>query len=155
MISNSAGMRLTETAHNLFDVMTQFCLVAPRGRRRLGELKEVEFLTLALLHQHGTMIVGDIQRLLGILPAQMSRIIRGLESHNPPCIQCQINLQDKRKIDVTLTDAGARALSDYEQLRVQGITDVIRNMPEEEREQLNRMVEKLRAALETAHFHQV
>jgi DNA-binding MarR family transcriptional regulator len=155
MISNSAGMRLAETAHNLFDVMTQFCLVAPRGRRRLGELKEVEFLTLSLLHQHGTMIVGDIQRLLGVLPAQMSRIIRGLESHNPPCIQCQINLQDKRKIDVTLTEAGERALSEYQQLRIQGITDIIRNLPEDERDQLNRVVEKLRTVLEASHFHQV
>src|SRR5436190_10054460 len=106
MISNNTDMRLTDTAHNLFDVMTQFCLVAPRGRRRLGELKEVEFLTLALLHQHGTMIVGDIQRLLGVLPAQMSRIIRGLESRDQPCIQCQINPQDKRKIDVNLSEAG-------------------------------------------------
>ena len=155
MISNSAGMRLTETAHNLFDVMTQFCLVAPRGRRRLGDLKEVEFLTLALLHQHGTMIVGDIQRLLGVLPAQMSRIIRGLEGRSSPCIQCQINIQDKRKIDVTITEAGERALSDYEQHRIQGITDILRAMPEDERDQLNRMVEKLRSALESSHFHQV
>ena len=41
MISNSAVMRLTETAHNLFDVMTQFCLVAPRGllcTEALGDL---------------------------------------------------------------------------------------------------------------------
>ncbi len=151
MISNSAGMRLTETARNLFDVMTQFCLVAPRGRRRLGELKEVEFLTLALLHQHGTMIVGDIQRLLGVLPAQMSRIIRGLENREAPCIQCQINTHDKRKIDVTLTDSGARALSDYEQMRIHGITEVLRNMPEEERDELNRVVEKLRGALDSAH----
>src|SRR5207302_10999085 len=100
-----------------------------------------------LLHQHGTMIVGDIQRLLGVLPAQMSRIIRGLEGRDHPCIHCQINVQDKRKIDVTLTDAGERALADYEHMRIQGITDVLRNMPEDDREELNRVVEKLRSAL--------
>ncbi len=148
MISNSTGVRLAETAHNLFDVMTQFCLVAPRGRRRLGDLKEVEFLTLALLHQHETMIVGDIQRLLGVLPAQMSRIIRGLESRDRPAIQCQINSQDKRKIDVTLTEAGERALLDYEQMRIQGIGDVLRNMHEDDQDELNRVIDKMRTALE-------
>ena len=50
-----------------------------RRRRRLGDLKEVEFLTLAILQANGTMIVGDIQRILGVLPAQMSRIIRSME----------------------------------------------------------------------------
>src|SRR5207248_7975145 len=93
MIANGVAIRVDETAQNLFEVITQFCLTAPRGRRRLGELKEVEFLTLALLHQHETMIVGDIQRQLGVLPAQMSRIIRSLENRERPYIHCRINPQ--------------------------------------------------------------
>ncbi len=148
MISNTTDVRLVETAHNLFDIVTQFCLVAPRGRRRLGELKDVEFLTLAILHQHSTMIVGDIQRILGVLPAQMSRIIRALEGLQPPYIHCRINAQDKRKIDVTLTESGERALLEYQDLRTQGIADVLRNMPEEELEDINRVIERLRSALE-------
>jgi DNA-binding MarR family transcriptional regulator len=150
MISNSTDVRLGDTAQNLFDVMTQFCLVAPRGRRRMGELKEVEFLTLAILHEHNTMIVGDIQRLLGVLPAQMSRIIRALESREMPFITCQINPQDKRKIDVTLTESGERALLDYQEMRTQGIADVLRNMPEDDQDELNRVIEKLRIALEAS-----
>lgn len=61
MVASEMTLRHDETAQELFEVMTQFCLATSRGRRRLGDLKEVEFLTLAILHQHGTMIVGDIQ----------------------------------------------------------------------------------------------
>ncbi len=69
------GHRLDDIAHELFQLVTQICLSTLRGRRRGGELKEVEFLTLSLLQSNGTMIVGDIQKLLGILPAQMLRVI--------------------------------------------------------------------------------
>jgi DNA-binding MarR family transcriptional regulator len=150
MISNSAGMRLAETAHNLFDVMTQFCLVAPRGRRRMGDLKEVEFLTLAMLHQHGTMIVGDIQRLLGVLPAQMSRIIRSLEARERPYIACRINPRDKRKIDVCLTAAGDKALAEYRDYRVRGIADLLRQLPDDDLEEIHGVLDKLRLPSERA-----
>src|SRR5258705_397352 len=78
--ASTAGVRLDEVAQCLFAAITHFCLTAPRARRRAGDLKEVEYLTLALLQQNESMIVGEIQRLLGVLPAQMSRIIRSLEA---------------------------------------------------------------------------
>ena len=62
MVASGTGLRAEETARELFDVVTQLCLATLRGRRRPGDLKEVEFLTLSILHDHGTMIVGDIQR---------------------------------------------------------------------------------------------
>src|SRR5436305_13815175 len=91
-------MRVDELAQKLFDVITQFCLTVPRHRRRSGDLKEVEFLALSILRQHDTLIVGDIQRMLGVLPAQMSRIIRSLEMRDQPLIACRINPQDTRTI---------------------------------------------------------
>src|SRR5690349_13062007 len=103
MVANGSGTRLEELAQQLFDVVTRFCLTIPRSRRKLGDLKDIEYLTLSLLHQHEPLIVGDIQRQLGVLPAQMSRIIRALESRERPLITCRINSQDKRKIDVVLT----------------------------------------------------
>ena len=94
--------RVEDIAHELFQVVTQICLSTLRGRRPAGDLKEVEFLTLSLLQDHGSMIVGDIQRVLSVLPAQMSRVIRSLENRERPLIQCSINPRDKRKIDVEL-----------------------------------------------------
>jgi DNA-binding MarR family transcriptional regulator len=148
MVASGAGVRLEEMAQDLFEVITQFCLAAPRGRRRTGDLKEVEFLTLAVLHQHGTMIVGDIQRLLGILPAQMSRIIRSLEGRDRPLITCRINPRDKRKIDVCLTTAGDKALLEYEAQRVRGITERLRNLSAEDQQDINRLLDKLHSVLE-------
>jgi DNA-binding MarR family transcriptional regulator len=148
MVASTAGVRLDDIAHGLFSAITQFCLATPRARRRSGDLKELEYLTLSLLRQHQSMIVGDIQRLLGVLPAQMSRIIRSLEARERPLIACQINPHDKRKIDVCLTPAGDKALQDYRAARIRGIVDVLAKLPEDDLDELGRLLDKLNAALE-------
>lgn len=142
-----AGHRVEDIAGDLFEVVTQICLSTLRGRRN-GHLKEVEFLTLSILHSHGTMIVGDIQRLLGVLPAQMSRIIRSLENRDRPLIQCRINSRDKRKIDVVLTEAGEKALLVYQGERVGRIVERLHNLSDEDQEDLLRLLHKLHAILE-------
>jgi DNA-binding MarR family transcriptional regulator len=148
MVASGTGVRLEDTARDLFEVVTQLGLTALRSRRRPGDLKEVEFLTLALLHEHGTMIVGEIQRLLGVLPAQMSRIVRALEARERPLISCQINPRDKRKVDVCLTPAGEKALLDYEAIRTDRLIELLRRLPEEERIDLDRLVDKLHGLLD-------
>src|SRR5438105_9613723 len=134
MVASGTGVRLEDTARDLFEVVTQLGLTALRGRKRTGDLKEVEFLTLAILHAHGTMIVGAIQRLLGVLPAQMSRVIRALENRERPLIACRINPRDKRKIDVCMTTAGEKVLQDYRGVRVGRIVELLHNLPEDEQE---------------------
>ena len=150
MVASTAGVRLEEVAQNLFAVITQFCLVAPRGRRRSGDLKEVEFLALAILSQNQTMIVGEIQRLLGVLPAQMSRIIRSLEARERPLIACRINPQDKRKIDVCLTAAGDKALADYREQRVRAIAELLRRLPDDDLGDIHGLLDKLQPLPERA-----
>jgi DNA-binding MarR family transcriptional regulator len=151
MVASGTALRLEDTARELFDLVTQISLATLRGRRRAGDLKEAEFLTLSILQDHGTMIVGDIQRLLGVLPAQMSRIIRALEARDRPLINCRINPRDKRKIDVCMTDAGERALTEYQALRVDRIVGILRDLPEDEQDEFNRLVDKLRGLLERGH----
>jgi DNA-binding MarR family transcriptional regulator len=143
MVASGTGMRVEELAQNLFDLITQFCLAVPRGRRRSGDLKEVEFLTLSILRQRDTLIVGDIQRMLGVLPAQMSRIIRALEDRDQPLIACRINPQDKRKIDVALTPAGQAAFQDYQTSRIRSIAAILTKLSEEDIDDLNRLMEKM------------
>jgi DNA-binding MarR family transcriptional regulator len=148
MVASGTGLRLEETARELFGLITQLGLLALRGRRRSGELKELEFLTLAFLHEHGTMTVGDIQRLLGVLPAQMSRIIRSLESRERPFITCQINPRDKRKVDVALTSPGEKALFEYQIVRTNRLVELLRDLSEDEQEAMSQLVEKLHGVLE-------
>src|SRR5438128_8258712 len=142
MIASGTAVRLEEVGRDLFDVITQLCLAAVRGRRRAGDLKEVEFLTLSILQGHGTMIVGEIQRQLGVLPAQMSRIIRSLEARERPLISCRINPRDKRKIDVVLTPAGIAACQDYQTSRVRIISHALEQLSDEDRDDLHRLPNK-------------
>jgi DNA-binding MarR family transcriptional regulator len=143
MAVSEALIRVDELAQKLFDVITQFCLTIPRHRRRTGDLKEVEFLTLSILRNQETLIVGDIQRMLGVLPAQMSRIIRSLETREQPLIACRINPQDKRKIDVALTTAGRIAFQEYQTSRISSIALLLAKMSEDDLENLNLLLAKM------------
>jgi DNA-binding MarR family transcriptional regulator len=140
--------RIDDIAQELFQVVTQICLSTLRGRRRAGDLKEVEFLTLSLLQGNGVMIVGDIQRILGILPAQMSRVIRSLENRERALIQCRINSRDKRKIDVELTPHGEKALLEYQAKRVGRIVAQLSNLTDEDQDDLIRALNKLHGLLD-------
>jgi DNA-binding MarR family transcriptional regulator len=141
--STAMGIRLDELAQGLFDAFTRFRLKGPRGRRRAGDLKEVEFLTLTLLSQSDSLIVGEIQRQLGVLPAQMSRIIRALEDRDRPLIACRINPNDKRKIDVTLTPTGRAAFQEYQASRIRNIVNLLAKLPDDDLEDLSRVLEKI------------
>ena len=147
MATGTTTHRLDDIAHELFQLVTQICLSTLRGRRRGGELKEVEFLTLSLLSSGGTMIVGDIQKLLGILPAQMSRVIRALENRDRPLIQCRINPRDKRKIDVCLTGNGEKMLLEYQSKRVGRIVERLQTLSDDEQEELIRALTRLHGLL--------
>ncbi len=153
MITASSGappqapaQRLEAIAHDLYEVITHLCLAAPR-RRRTGDLKEIEYLALALLQDRPTMIVGDMQRLLGILPAQMSRVIRSLESRQWPLIECRINPQDKRKINVVLTEAGEKAIHEYQGVRVHRIAQLLQDLPEDDQESLIHLLDRVRNSM--------
>jgi DNA-binding MarR family transcriptional regulator len=148
MVATSTRVRLEGIAEDLFEVVTRLCLVVPRGRRQPDDLKEVEFLTLSILQGRGTMIVGDIQRLLGVLPAQMSRIIRSLEARKAPLIACRINPHDKRKIDVCLTDPGEKVLLEYQAVRVRHIVELLHDLSDEDQESLVRLLDKVRGLLD-------
>lgn len=150
MVASKSGDRVEEMALEVFEVFTRIGLAAPSRRRRPGDLKEMEFLTLTMLRGRGTMIVGDIQRRLGVLPAQMSRIIRSLEHRDRPMITCHINPRDKRKVDVQMTPAGEKALHDYQALRVNRITQLLRDLPADLQNELGHLLEKLREQIRIA-----
>jgi len=148
MIARGGGVRLDELAERSFHLITRLLLTLPRGRRRHGDLKDLEFLTLAILQRNQPMIVGDIQRILGILPAQMSRLIRSLEGRSAPLVACRINPQDKRKVDVQLTAAGEQALSEYVAPRVRAIAELLHGLSDEERDALSHLLDRLHALRE-------
>jgi DNA-binding MarR family transcriptional regulator len=118
---------------------------APAGDA--GHLSDQEFLVLDALEQRGTTIVGDLQRYLGVLPAQMSRIIRAMESRPEPTIQCSINPQDKRKINVNLTDAGRKAVDGYRQVKLARIIEGLSDLAPADREEFMRILDLMREGM--------
>jgi DNA-binding MarR family transcriptional regulator len=147
MSVNGTGPTLDEVARDLFGVLAQLGLAVPRGRRRAGGLKEIEFVALSLLRRRRLLTVGELQRLLGVLPAQMSRVLRGLEGRDRPLVACRINPQDKRKINVALTAAGSRALAAYHAARVGRLTALLSHLPADDLGDLHRLVEHVRGMI--------
>src|SRR5436309_170164 len=99
-----------------------------------AELSETQFLTLDLLTKNTILTVGELQRSIGVLPAQMSRIIRSLESgFEKPLIRCELNQTDKRKIDVSLTPCGKKTYDEFRNARLAKTLEILAALPEQDR----------------------
>jgi DNA-binding MarR family transcriptional regulator len=134
---------LKDFVEEVFAISRDFWMAQSRSRgRHETEITETEFLTLdLLLKATETMTVGDIQRKIGVLPAQMSRVIRSLENKgDQPLISCRINQSDKRKIDVELTPAGRKAHEEYRRMKLGGIERMLLSMSDQDRNELLRLL---------------
>lgn len=127
-------MPLTPESKKALDAMAQeifdlyLLVAAARSRRPAGpdDLSETEFLTLDVLAREQPLTVGDVQKRIGVLPAQMSRIVRALEEEGGRgYVDCKINPQDRRRIDVSLTQAGRDAHERYRAVRLGSITHIL------------------------------
>lgn len=100
-----------------------------------GRLSEHEYLALKTLTVEESLSVGEIQQRIGVLPAQMSRILKSLENRGsePSCIARKINLLDRRRVDVCLTESGRRIFADYHKARIGIIHDFLANLDEPDR----------------------
>jgi len=143
MVYQSNSRPLGSLAQQIVDLNNQISLAQPRNKRKNKGLKEMEFLTLCHLRNKDLMNVGDIQKLLGVLPAQMSRIIRSLENRDIALISCSINSLDKRKIDVVLTDAGNIAFENHQTTRVCFVQELLQKLNDEEIDDLKKLVDRL------------
>ena len=98
-------------------------------------LTEPEFLALDALVKEQPMTVGEIQKAIGVLPAQMSRVLRSLEKHDAgqPLVECRINPNDRRRVDVALSEAGRNAHKAYRRGRLSFICDFLANIDPDHR----------------------
>jgi len=136
-------------AEEIFELTKLSWVLADRARGEAGqELSDSEFLTLDLLDKNGTMTVGQIQRELGVLPAQMSRVIRSLErKEGGPLVECTINTEDRRKVDVRLTPAGREAHRAYRSAKLAVTVETLAEISEQDRRQFARILERFRELL--------
>jgi len=134
-------------ADEVFELSTASWKVQSRTHKKLEhELSETEFLALDILAKADRpYTVGEIQREIGILPAQMSRVIRSLETKAAkPLVSCKINLTDKRKVDVELTREGMDAYQTYRQIKLGAIQEMLEKLNEHDRNEFIRILRLIR-----------
>ncbi len=140
---------LGRAAEEIFELTKISWLLRTRQRRRsVLELTETEFLTLDLLTRPESLTVGQLRSHVGVLPAQMSRILRSLERRgDKPLIRCAINPLDRRRIDVVITDAGRKAHRAFRDARVSLSAETLSQLPPQDVKEFMRIMEKIRSLM--------
>jgi len=158
--SGAAGMKteasrkkLAEMAGEIFELTMLSTLARARARsaedRDEPQITETEFLTLDVLSKHGPMTVGEIQKTIGVLPAQMSRVIRALEGKSGGAfVECSINPNDRRRVDVCLTAAGTAAHDDYRNARLAMTMQVLSGLSPNDRDEVIRILRTIRGHID-------
>ena len=144
--------QLNQLADEVFELTTVVAALRSRTRKAdTEEFSEAEFVVVNLLANRGTMNVGDIQREIGVLPAQMSRLIRALESKSSGAlVRCSINEQDRRKIDVILTDHGCNEHDSYRAARRATTLEFLGHISPKDREVFMRIIRSFRKRISKA-----
>ncbi len=140
-------------AEEVFELQKLGWLGAAMAKREDDlDLTESEVLTLDLLTQTESLTVGELQKSIGVLPAQMSRTIRNLESNlEKPLVRCSLNPTDKRKIDVSITKAGEKALAEYKRAKLATTMGVLAHLEPDDRAEFMRLLRLIRQKLAETH----
>jgi DNA-binding MarR family transcriptional regulator len=146
---------MKEMANELLQMQTLSAATRSRSRKKgAADLTETEFLTLDLLTKTAILTVGEIQRQIGVLPAQMSRVVRALEKRTGgPLIKCKINRTDKRKIDIEITKIGRQLHKNYQEVRLQGMMDFLEVLTKEDCREFMRICRIIRGQIESILMH--
>ena len=95
------------------------------------------------------MTIGEVQKHVGVVPAQMSRVVRALEVQGGKgYVECSINPQDRRRVDISLTDAGREAYEKYRAARMSTMYETLSALAPEDRFDFMRMMRQLHKAFE-------
>ncbi len=138
---------LDQMAMEIFELYRLIATARSRQPAGPDDLSETEFLTLDILSKDQPLTIGEIQKQIGVLPAQMSRVIRGLEEQQGRgYVECQINAQDRRRINVSLTSAGASAHQAYRSARLGSMYEILRVLEPHDRVEFMRMLRQIQTA---------
>lgn len=151
MSGKNDTLLMKEMADELFQMQTLAAATRSRVRKKgAADLTETEFLALELLTKQRAMTVGEIQKQIGIVPAQMSRVIRSLEKRSDGAlIKCGINRQDKRKVDVEISKAGRLMHHNYKEVRLEGMMNFLQILSSEDCRQFMRICRIIRGQIES------
>lgn len=133
----------------VFEVTKSTWLHSQREKLKGGyDLSESEFLALDALEHVPSLSVGELRRCVGVLPAQMSRILKALEQrYDEKLVLCSINPQDKRKINVSITPKGRRAIEAYRRAKIMTSIKAMESLPDRDLANLAVILDKIGMAM--------
>jgi len=138
---------MDKMAEEIFELYRLIAIARSRQPSGAQDLSEGEFLALDVLAKEAPLTIGDVQKRIGVVPAQMSRIVRSLEvNRGKGFLSCEINQQDRRRVDVQLTDEGQQACKDYRTNRLASMRAVLDALVPEDRIDFMRMLHCIRQA---------
>ncbi|MCX5672894.1 MAG: hypothetical protein NTU94_16385, partial [Planctomycetota bacterium] len=125
---------IRQLALQMFEMAKRTWLESQREKMKGGfDLSESEFLTLDALEEVTSLSVGELRRRVSVLPTQMSRIIKALEQrYDEKLVLCAINPKDKRKIDVSITPKGRRAVAAYRRAKIMTSVEALSSVSDED-----------------------
>jgi len=140
---------LTRIAEQILKLRWMFN--AMRQRRRMGDpydLSDSEFQILDILTRRGSRGVGQLRKMLGVRPAQMSRLIKSLESKGSGgLVESKLDPTDKRRIDVSIAGQGRRAHREYLRLRLAATTELLKDLTEADRQEFARVLDRFESIM--------
>lgn len=136
---------LDQMAGEIFELYRLVAIARSRQPAGPDDLSETEFLTLDVLAKEQPLTIGEVQKRIGVLPAQMSRIVRALEEQGGRgYVECKINPRDRRRIDVTLTSAGTKAYQAYRSARLGSMHEILSSLGPDDRLHFMRILGQIR-----------
>lgn len=111
-----------------------------RTAKAISDLTESEFLALDCLASK-SCTVGEIIQSVQVLPAQMSRIVRRLEQAE--YITSDLNADDKRKIDLSITSKGKKAHQRFRKAKTTPIVEALERLTPQDRETFMSILERM------------
>ncbi len=116
-------------------------------RHHHGEGKGGQFRVLAVLNEQGDMSQKALMEMLDIRSASLSELLFKVEDRG--WIERARSAEDKRNVDVHLTEEGKAVVAAMDAKRGERRTALFANFTDEEKEALSKLLEKLLANMET------
>lgn len=137
MMKEQSSCRGAGDEHIIRDLMfcARFLRCHTDGR---GSQRRVLF----FLREHGPMTQKDLLDEMGVRASSMSELLSKLEAKG--FVRKEKSESDKRNYNVSITDAGRDALSEMQAEHRANITDLLSDLPEEDRRQLAALLFRLR-----------
>ncbi len=98
---------------------------------------------LHLLAKHGAMSQKELLDILGVRAGSLSELLSKLEAKG--CITKEKSEADKRNYNVSITETGLQTLNELQQQYLESMTALLMGFPEEDKAELNRLLDKLNA----------